>query len=133
MRTGVAGGEWLGSGGCFCGVQMGTENVPEASPGEMMSVSIQGNAAGSRWGVCVCVGVSTVGGRVGGSRRGADPRIVILSEVRQTQKDQYPMRPHTRGILEKKDTQNLIYRTGIDSQIWTTNMVISKGERGREG
>ena len=42
VRTGVAGGEWLGSGGCFCGVQMGTENVPEASPGEMMSVSIQG-------------------------------------------------------------------------------------------
>ena len=43
------------------------------------------------------------------------PRVVILSEVSQTEKDKYQMISLICGIL-KNDTNELIYKTEIDSQ-----------------
>ena len=45
-----------------------------------------------------------------------DLEIIILSEVNQTEKDKYPMIWLIGGILKKNDTNELIYKTEIDSQ-----------------
>ena len=56
--------------------------------------------------------------------------IFILSEISQTEKDKY-MILLTCGIL-KTDTNELIYKTEIDSQTQKTNLGLpkGKGERG---
>ena len=50
-----------------------------------------------------------------------DLKIVILSEVRQTEKDKYHMISLIRGIL-KNGTNELIYKTEIESQMQKTNL-----------
>ena len=43
--------------------------------------------------------------------------ITILSEVNQTEKDKYHMISTSMWSLKKKDTNELIYKIEIDSQI----------------
>ena len=57
-----------------------------------------------------------------------DLEIFILSEVSQKEKDKYYMVLFIRGI-SKNDTNELIYKTEIDSQTQKTNM-FTKGEKG---
>ena len=54
--------------------------------------------------------------------------IFILSEISQIEKDKY-MILLTCGIL-KTDTNELIYKTEIDSQTQKTNLWLLKGEGG---
>ena len=46
-----------------------------------------------------------------------DLEIIILSEVSQTEKDKYHMILLICGILKKNDTNDLIYKMEIDSQM----------------
>ena len=57
-----------------------------------------------------------------------DPEIIILSEISQTEKDKYHI-SLICGIL-KNDTNELIYKTEIDSQTQKTNLWLPKGESG---
>ena len=57
-----------------------------------------------------------------------DLENIVLSEVSQTEKDKY-MILLTCGIL-KTDTNELIYKTEIDSQTQKTNLWLLKGEGG---
>ena len=61
-----------------------------------------------------------------------DLDIIILSEASQTEKDKYHMISFICGIL-KNDTNELIYKTEIDSQIQKTNLWLPKGKGGGEG
>ena len=45
-----------------------------------------------------------------------DLEIIILSEVSQTEKEEYHMILLKCGIKEKRDTNELIYKTEIDPQ-----------------
>ena len=36
------------------------------------------------------------------------------------------------GILKKKDTNELIYKTEIDAQTWKTNLWLPKGKDGED-
>ena len=58
-----------------------------------------------------------------------DLEILILSEVSQSEKDKYHMISLICGIL-KNDTNELIYKTEIDSQLKKTNLWLPKGEGG---
>ena len=42
--------------------------------------------------------------------------IIILSKISQTKKDEYHMISLPCGIFKKNDTNELIYKTEIDSQ-----------------
>ena len=59
--------------------------------------------------------------------------ITILSEVNQTEKDKYHMISTSMWSLKKKDTNELIYKIEIDSQIQKTNLWLAKGKRGKVG
>ena len=59
-----------------------------------------------------------------------DLEIFILSEVSQKEKDKYYMVLFIRGI-SKNDTNELIYKTEIDSQTQKTNLRLPKRERGQ--
>ena len=48
-------------------------------------------------------------------------KIVTLGEVSQTDKDKYYIVSVTCGILKKKNTNELIYKTETDSQVYKTN------------
>ena len=48
----------------------------------------------------------------------------------QTEKDKYHMILLICGILKKKDRSELIFKTGIDSQILKTNLWLPKGKEG---
>ena len=56
-----------------------------------------------------------------------DPEIIILSEVRQTEKDKYHMMLLICGTLKKNDTNELIYKTETDSQTQKTEVWLPKG------
>ena len=59
--------------------------------------------------------------------------IIILSEIRQPEKDKYHMISLRCGILKKKkDTNELIYKTEIDPQTEKTNLWLPKGKMGRD-
>ena len=58
-----------------------------------------------------------------------DPEIIILSEVSQAGKDKYHMTALICGI-QKMYTNELIYKTEIDSQTWKTNLCLPKEEGG---
>ena len=45
-----------------------------------------------------------------------DPKIIILSEISQTEKDEYHMISLICGISLKKDTNEIIDKTEIDPQ-----------------
>ena len=47
--------------------------------------------------------------------------VVMLSEVSQTEKDTYHLIPLKCRIL-KNSTNELIYKTEIESKIWKTNL-----------
>ena len=52
-----------------------------------------------------------------------DPEIVILSEIRQTEKDKYHMTSLICGILKKRGVMNvLIYKTQIELQMQKKNL-----------
>ena len=55
-----------------------------------------------------------------------DREIVILSKVSQTEKDKYHMLSLTCGIL-KNGTNELIYKTEIESQMQKTILRLSQG------
>ena len=57
--------------------------------------------------------------------------IVILRKVSQTEKDEYHMISLIHGIL-KNGTNELIYKTEIESQIQKTNLWLPGGEGGGE-
>ena len=59
-----------------------------------------------------------------------NPEIVRLSQVSQTEKDKYRMMPLTCKI-QKNYTNELIYKTKMESQMSKTNMVTRR--EGREG
>ena len=61
-----------------------------------------------------------------------DLEIIILSEVSQTEKDKYHMISLICRIY-KNDTNELIYKTEIDSQTQATNLWLPKGKGVREG
>ena len=58
--------------------------------------------------------------------------VVILSEVSQTEKDKY----HTVLLIYKQNVKNCtnepIYKTEIESQMWKTNLRLPNGEKGRD-
>ena len=58
--------------------------------------------------------------------------VVILSEVSQTEEDKY----HTVLLIYKQDFKNRtnepIYKTEIESQMWKRNLWLPNGERGRD-
>ena len=58
-----------------------------------------------------------------------DLEIIILSEVNQTEKDKYHI---TYMCNLKYDTNDLIYKTEMDSQTQKTNMVTKEERRGRD-
>ena len=59
-----------------------------------------------------------------------DLEIIILSDVRQREKHKYHMISLICGIKKKKkDTNELIYKTEIDSQTQKTNLWLPKGMR----
>ena len=58
-----------------------------------------------------------------------DLGIVTLSEVSQTEKDKYRMISLIRGIL-KNGTNEPIYKTEIESQMWKTNLWLPRGKVG---
>ena len=60
-----------------------------------------------------------------------DLETLLLSEISQTEKDKY-MVSLICGIL-KNDTNELIYKTEIDSQIQKTNLSLPKGKEDEEG
>ena len=62
-----------------------------------------------------------------------DLEIIILSEVSQTEEDKYHMISLICGILKKKDTNELIYRTETDSQTSKTNLWLPEGKGWGEG
>ena len=61
-----------------------------------------------------------------------DLKIIILSEVSQTEKDKYPMIPLICGVL-KNSTNQLIQKTETDSQTQKTNLWLPKGKGEGEG
>ena len=58
--------------------------------------------------------------------------VVILSEVSQTEEDKY----HTVLLVYKQGLKNRtnepIYKTEIESQMWKTNLWLPNGEKGRD-
>ena len=58
-----------------------------------------------------------------------DLEIIIWSEVSQTEKDIYHM-TSLMWNLKKNDTNELIYKTEIDSQAQKTNLWLPKGKGG---
>ena len=60
-----------------------------------------------------------------------DLEIIILSELSQIEKDKYHMISLICGLL-KNDTNELIYKTEIDSHT-VNKFMVTKGERGVEG
>ena len=60
-----------------------------------------------------------------------DLEIIILSEVSQTEKNKYHMTFLICGI-QKNDTNELIYKTEIDSQTQKANLWLPKGKQGRD-
>jgi len=57
-----------------------------------------------------------------------DLEVIILSEVSQKEKDTYHVNL-IRGILQKNDTNKLIYKTEIDPYTQKTNLWFTKWER----
>ena len=57
-----------------------------------------------------------------------DLEIIILSELSQTEKDKYHIISLICGI-KKSDTNELIYKTEIDSETQKTSLWLPKGER----
>ena len=57
-----------------------------------------------------------------------DLEIIILSEVRQTEKDKYHDITYMWNL--KNDTNELIYKTEIDPQTQKTNLWLPKREGG---
>ena len=55
---------------------------------------------------------------------------IIISEVSKTEKDKYHMVLLICGILTKKDRNEHIYKTEIDSQTKKTNLRLPKGKGG---
>ena len=53
--------------------------------------------------------------------------MIILSEVSQTEKDKYHDTAYMRN-LKKNDTNEVIYKTEIDSQTQKTNLWLPKGK-----
>ena len=62
---------------------------------------------------------------------GMDMEIIILSEVSQTEKDNSTYMRNLKK--EKKDTNELIYKTETDSQTQKTILWLPKGKGGWEG
>ena len=58
-----------------------------------------------------------------------DLEIIILSEVSQTEKDKYHDTAYMWN-LKKNDTNEIIYKTEIDSQKQKTNLWLPKGKGG---
>ena len=58
-----------------------------------------------------------------------DLEIITLSEVSQTEKDKYHMILLICRIF-KNDTNELVYKTEIDSQTQKTNLWLPKGKGG---
>ena len=54
--------------------------------------------------------------------------INILSEVSQTEKDKYHMILLVCGILKKNGTNELIYKTRVESQMQKTNLWLPEGK-----
>ena len=52
--------------------------------------------------------------------------MIIPSEVNQTEKDKYHMILLLCGLLRKKDTNELIYKTDVENKL-----IVTKGGRGR--
>ena len=61
-----------------------------------------------------------------------DLGIVISGEISQREEDKYHMILLICGILKKNDTNELIYKTEIDSQTKKRNLWLLTGDRGRE-
>ena len=62
-----------------------------------------------------------------------DLEIIILSEVSQIEKDKYLMMSLICEILKKKnDTNELIYKTEIDSLTQKTKLWLPKGKAGKK-
>ena len=55
-----------------------------------------------------------------------DREMIMLSEISQTEKDKYHMIPLICGIL-KNGTNELIYKTEIDSRMQKTNLWLRGG------
>ena len=58
-----------------------------------------------------------------------DLEIIILSEISQKERDKYHMISPIYGIF-KNDTNELIYKTEIDSQTQKTNLWLPQGKEG---
>ena len=61
--------------------------------------------------------------------RGMDLEFITLNEVSQKEKDRY-RRIALICVIFKKDTNELIYKTEIDSQTYKTNIWLPKWRRG---
>ena len=59
-----------------------------------------------------------------------DPDIFILSEVSQIEKDKYMNITYVWNLKKKKDTNELIDKTGTDSQSLKTNLWLTKEKCG---
>ena len=57
-----------------------------------------------------------------------DVEIIILNDISYTEKDKYHMILSTCGIC-KNDTNELTFKTEIDSQAQKTNLWLPKGKR----
>ena len=57
-----------------------------------------------------------------------DLKIIILSEVRQRKWNIVWFHLYVESL--KNDTNELIYKTEIDSQTWRTNLQLPKGKEG---
>ena len=56
-----------------------------------------------------------------------DLEIIILSEVSQTEKDEYDI-AYMQNLKKKKDANELIYKAAIDPQTQETNLWLPKGK-----
>ena len=62
-----------------------------------------------------------------------DLEIIILSEVSQTEKDKYHDVTYMQNLKKKNDTNELIYKTEIDSQTQKTNLRLPNRDGGGGG
>ena len=60
-----------------------------------------------------------------------DRETVLLSEISQTEKEKYPYdSTYMWNLKKKRNTNELIYKTEIDSQILKTNLWLPRRKRG---
>jgi len=57
---------------------------------------------------------------------------MVLKTIVKTEKDKYHVTSGICGIYHKNDTNELIYKTGTDSQIQKTSLRLPKGKSGRD-